>query len=524
MKRPSSADLAAAAASTLAIVTNPKPLDCPVNLSVTMRASTTAPCSENIEVSSASDIVFGRKPAYSFLSSTGPPGPPPPPPPLPLLKPSPARSRGPVVGSLLSRTCSDRPSTSFPCMPVLAAAAASGVSKCTNPKPRDAPVDESVMTDACVTVPNGSKTARSCTSVNARGRLPTKSFMSSSLFGRPSPPAPPPPPASASPPPMSSGGGAPPSSRRKFLYSDSMPALLPPIFATSRSQLVDLHRLLGAELGAVCRLAADVTRRLVLERAVDGCELAQLLLLVLVVLLVDRPQQHVDHLCRTLDVVLRVARDEHVQLLVLAVVVRRVAVDALLDAALASDRNLRVGLLLHRLLRIAAWPDDEANEVVAGVLLDGDEDFERKLARLVVSRRAETRVLLDQVFNQPETTYAHRAQTGSADMPCITCHVAQTRFTAHPQQRCTMQSRLSGRPPCDPAPPHADCIPMPNAKCPLLCRPSECTPFPLPFGRLRPRLPSPHPLVARIHELLSCADLSCVDARAHAVVDGLRTG
>ncbi len=72
-------------------------------------------------------------------------------------------------------------------------------------------------------------------------------------------------------------------------------------------------------------------------------------------------------------VLLLVASDEHVQLLVLAVVIFGVAAGALFDAALAADGDFCVGLLLHALLGVAARADDQPNEVVARIVLLGDE-------------------------------------------------------------------------------------------------------------------------------------------------------
>jgi hypothetical protein len=59
-------------------------------------------------------------------------------------------------------------------------------------------------------------------------------------------------------------------------------------------------------------------------------------------------------------VILRLPGDEHVQLLVLAVVVLGVLANALLHAAPPANGNLAVGLALHALLRVAARANDEA--------------------------------------------------------------------------------------------------------------------------------------------------------------------
>ena len=57
------------------------------------------------------------------------------------------------------------------------------------------------------------------------------------------------------------------------------------------------------------------------EGAVEGGELAQLDALVLHLLLVLRPQQHLDHRGGAVDILLTVARDHHVQVLVLCAAV-----------------------------------------------------------------------------------------------------------------------------------------------------------------------------------------------------------
>ncbi len=78
------------------------------------------------------------------------------------------------------------------------------------------------------------------------------------------------------------------------------------------------------------------------------------------------------HTSYLVHVLVRLSCDEHVQLVVLARLgpARGVAPRAaLLDAALAPDGDLGVGLALHALLRVATRPNDEPDEVEGGVLL-----------------------------------------------------------------------------------------------------------------------------------------------------------
>mmetsp|Transcript_37926 Transcript_37926/g.95920 ORF Transcript_37926/g.95920 Transcript_37926/m.95920 type:complete len:607 (+) Transcript_37926:402-2222(+) len=153
-----------------------------------------------------------------------------------------------------------------------------------------------------------------------------------------------------------------------------------------------------ARLGLLLR--DDGQRHLVLERAVERGQLAQLQPLVLrqrgVVL---GAQQRLHHHARAVNILLRGAGDEHVQLLLLAVVVLGVAVGALLDTAPPPDGNLGVGLRLHALLRVAARADEQADEVVGGELVLGDAHLDVELARPVVGGRLVVGVLLDQVLN-----------------------------------------------------------------------------------------------------------------------------
>ena len=80
-------------------------------------------------------------------------------------------------------------------------------------------------------------------------------------------------------------------------------------------------------------------------------------------------------------ILLVVCSDEHVELLILAIVVLGVPGSTLLDTATTADGDLGVGLFLHALLGVAARPNDQADEVVARVLLLGNEDLAVLLGR-----------------------------------------------------------------------------------------------------------------------------------------------
>ena len=89
------------------------------------------------------------------------------------------------------------------------------------------------------------------------------------------------------------------------------------------------------------------------------------------------------------NLLVRVARDEHVQRLVLVVIHTGFAVRALLDGTLAADGDPRVGLALHAFLRVAARADDQTDEVVPGVLLLRHPEFAPLLRRAPIRRRPE---------------------------------------------------------------------------------------------------------------------------------------
>ena len=61
------------------------------------------------------------------------------------------------------------------------------------------------------------------------------------------------------------------------------------------------------------------------------------------------------------------------QVVVIISVLRRAALAALLDAPLAAYRYLAARLSLHSLLCVSPRSDDQTDEVVGGVLSQGDE-------------------------------------------------------------------------------------------------------------------------------------------------------
>ena len=87
------------------------------------------------------------------------------------------------------------------------------------------------------------------------------------------------------------------------------------------------------------------------------------------------------HMAKGAHILLVVCSDEHVELLIFPIIILRVPGSTLLDTATTTNCDLGVGLFLHALLRVATRPDDEADEVVAGVLLLGYEDLAVLLGR-----------------------------------------------------------------------------------------------------------------------------------------------
>ena len=113
----------------------------------------------------------------------------------------------------------------------------------------------------------------------------------------------------------------------------------------------------------------------VAERAVDHGQLAQLGAFPLVVLVLLGLQQLFQNLCRCVHGVLIVRRDVDVQVLVVGRVVDVGNLAAGLHGALAAHHDLGPGLPLHLLLRVATRPQNETDERVARILLDGDKEL-----------------------------------------------------------------------------------------------------------------------------------------------------
>ena len=113
--------------------------------------------------------------------------------------------------------------------------------------------------------------------------------------------------------------------------------------------------------------------RVGLVESVQLGQLSHLLLFVDVLVVVDGLQQLADDALGLRHVVLVVPGDHHVGVVVLGDEV--VVALALASSASASDHDLAVGLLLQLTMRRSARPDDESEEVVVGVLLDGEVDL-----------------------------------------------------------------------------------------------------------------------------------------------------
>lgn len=95
------------------------------------------------------------------------------------------------------------------------------------------------------------------------------------------------------------------------------------------------------------------------------------------------------------------------ELLILPIVILGILVCTLLNGATTPNGNLGVSLLLHALLCVATGANDEANEVVVGVLMLWDGDLFDKLSWLVISWWFEVGILLDQVLNDPVAEIQH---------------------------------------------------------------------------------------------------------------------
>mmetsp|Transcript_22451 Transcript_22451/g.88867 ORF Transcript_22451/g.88867 Transcript_22451/m.88867 type:complete len:233 (+) Transcript_22451:253-951(+) len=113
----------------------------------------------------------------------------------------------------------------------------------------------------------------------------------------------------------------------------------------------------------------------VTERSVELCQLPQLLPLVLVLVLLHRHEQLLHHCLGLLQRLIVVCGQQHMEGLFLVVVGSQPS-PAVLHGALASKRHLRSRLPLHLLLSDAARPKNEADEVVAGVLVHRDVELE----------------------------------------------------------------------------------------------------------------------------------------------------
>eukprot|EP00162_Nutomonas_longa_P005234 comp15920_c0_seq1/m.24841 comp15920_c0_seq1/g.24841 ORF comp15920_c0_seq1/g.24841 comp15920_c0_seq1/m.24841 type:complete len:385 (+) comp15920_c0_seq1:219-1373(+) len=140
----------------------------------------------------------------------------------------------------------------------------------------------------------------------------------------------------------------------------------------------------------VSLFVAIVAGALLAVCAIQNRKLLELLLLALVFLVGHRHQQLVDHSRSAVESFVVLAHNHHMQLLVLArlrpPVLARLA---LLDAALAADRNLGVRVRLKRLERVAARPENEPNKVHSRMLFLWHHNLAELalVARTIVWRR-----------------------------------------------------------------------------------------------------------------------------------------
>jgi len=139
----------------------------------------------------------------------------------------------------------------------------------------------------------------------------------------------------------------------------------------------------GTLKAAVPLVATDGTDGVfvVLERAVQNGQFAELLLLVHVLFVVEHDEHVAHHLFGGLDGLGVVARDDDVEGIGVAGLRDAVAATAgaLLDAAAAANGNLASRLGFEFFLGLASGTDNETNEIVIGVLVNGNGYFDRGL-------------------------------------------------------------------------------------------------------------------------------------------------
>lgn len=158
--------------------------------------------------------------------------------------------------------------------------------------------------------------------------------------------------------------------------------------------------LIGASVLPVARLPTRPTELIIPNRPVERCKLPELLPLVLIQHLIHRSEQLLHHTSCSIQRLLGLCLNKYVEVLVLARIWLEVPLLqqlALLDTALPTDDNLRTGLLLHPLLGVATGANNEADKVVAGVLLHGDVELLLELGRAVVGGGLEGWVAADEL-------------------------------------------------------------------------------------------------------------------------------
>mmetsp|Transcript_24172 Transcript_24172/g.41059 ORF Transcript_24172/g.41059 Transcript_24172/m.41059 type:complete len:237 (-) Transcript_24172:254-964(-) len=172
---------------------------------------------------------------------------------------------------------------------------------------------------------------------------------------------------------------------------------------------------------SVASLCANAAVLVFLQRSIDERQLTQLLLLVLVLVIIDDHQQLFYQLHRIVHHLHRGTVHMHVQLIVLVrAVMLGTPLRPVLHAALAADADLRACFLLHTLLGVPSGSNNNANEVVRGVLLVGNINFLERLGANEVRWRLIQGVHFQQLFDSGHAllsegfTHTH--------LPCVGTH------------------------------------------------------------------------------------------------------
>jgi hypothetical protein len=158
--------------------------------------------------------------------------------------------------------------------------------------------------------------------------------------------------------------------------------------------------LVGASILPVTSLTTCPTKFVVPNCSIKRGKLPELLPLVLIEHLIHRGEQLLHHTSSRIQCLLRICLNKHVEVFVLAGIWLQVPLLEqlpFLDTTLPPDDNLGTSLLLHALLRVATRANDEADKVVAWVLLHGDVELLLELGWAVVGGGLEGGVAADKL-------------------------------------------------------------------------------------------------------------------------------